>query len=387
MLNEALRKLAIGGSEIGAILGVDPDRDALAVWASKRGNLTPIADRDAPTYMILGRMLEEGVLRIYEHITGRATEYCNDSRLDPTRPYMVWTPDGLCRSERRGVDAKIVRWDQGYKWGETADDIPPRIITQCWWYMAAADYDVWDVCALVGCQDVRIYQIDRDQEAEREMLFRAQEFYRRYLIGNERPPVTRRSDEVDRWLKQAFPRETKPVRAASDTEAFLLDEYSRIRIREDELNTLRETLETRLKLILEDAEGLAWPAGRITYRVTKSGGTDWKKLAEMLLSREVTVKERAALLEQYAKPGTRRLLWDCDASQLPPVLSAAGSAELLQDVARIAEGVVPPEPAQLIELEPAGVNTMGAPMKSVRELLAEMEAGQQFIEDVKERTT
>jgi predicted phage-related endonuclease len=375
MLNEALRKLAIGGSEIGAILGVDPDRDALAVWTSKRGNLAPMADRDKPTYMILGRMLEEGVLRIYEHITGRETDYCNDSRLHPERPWMVWTPDGLCRKERRGVDAKIVRWDQGYKWGETADDIPPRIITQCWWYMAAADYDVWDVAALVGCQDVRIYQIDRDQEAEREMLFRAQEFYRRYLIGNERPPATRRSDEVDRWLKQMFPKDRKPIREASDSEAFLLDEYSRIRIRENELNTLRETLETRLKLVLEDAEGLEWSAGRITYRATKGGGTDWKKLAEMLLSREVTAAERAALLEQYAKPGTRRLLWDCDASQLPPVLSAEASAELLQESPRI-EAHAAPEPAHLIELEPVGANTMVKPMKSVREMLAEFEAGQ-----------
>jgi predicted phage-related endonuclease len=379
MLNEALRKLAIGGSEIGAVLGVDPDTDAFAVWASKRGGLKRIADKDAPLYMVLGRMLEEGVLRIYEHITGRETQYCNDSRMHPERPWMVYTPDGICKHEPRGVDLKVVRWDQRHKWGETADDIPPRVITQCWWYMAALGYEVWDVCALVGGQDVRIYQIDRDPEAEREMLFRAQEFYRRYLIGDERPPIGS-SDAADRWLKQMFPKHRTPLREASETEAFLLDEYSRVRLREEELNAVRERLATRIKLVLGDAAGITWPAGRVTYRASKDSlKTDWKRLANTLML-SATPAERKILIDEFSKvePGSRRFLWDCDASLLPPVLSAAGSAELMEEQARIA-AVMPaheaPAQQQLIELEPASESDKPlAPMKSVREVLAEMEA-------------
>jgi predicted phage-related endonuclease len=318
MLDHNLRKLAIGGSEIGAILGIDPDRDAFAIWAQKRGGLQPMPEEDRPMYMWYGRLLEEGVLRIYQHITGRPTVYCNDSRVDPERPWMVWTPDGLCKNERRGVDAKVVRWDQGYKWGETSDDIPPRIVAQCWWYMAASDYNVWDVVALIGGQDVRIYQIDRDLEAEREMLFRAAEFYRRYLIGDEIPAIGQ-SREAERWLKQMFPRQRTPLRDATSFEELALNEYSNLRIHEARYNVARERAEVRLKMLIADAEGLKWPAGRVTYRATKDGiKTDWEAMAYSLMQ-TMTPEERNTEIARFSatRPGHRRLLWDCDETLLP----------------------------------------------------------------------
>jgi predicted phage-related endonuclease len=318
MLDHNLRKLAIGGSEIGAILGIDPDRDAFAIWAQKKGKLEATPEEDRPMYMWLGRLLEEGVLRIYQHITGRETVYLNDSRVDPERPWMVWTPDGLCKNERRGVDAKVVRWDQSHKWGDTADEIPPRIIAQCWWYMAAADYNVWDVVALIGGQDVRIYQIDRDLEAEREMLFQAAEFYRRYLVGNERPPIGK-SKEAERWLKQMFPKNRAPLRKATGAEAVLLNEYSRARISEALYTVRRERAEIEIKAAIEDAEGLTWPAGHVTYRAAKDGvKTDWEGLAYKLME-ETTLEERTALVAKFSRvtPGSRRFLWKCDELLLP----------------------------------------------------------------------
>jgi hypothetical protein len=58
----------VGGSEVGAILGVDPYRTALQLWLERTGR----AERREPTeVMEAGRYLEDGVLRWYAAKTGR----------------------------------------------------------------------------------------------------------------------------------------------------------------------------------------------------------------------------------------------------------------------------------------------------------------------------
>ncbi|HEY1897564.1 MAG TPA: YqaJ viral recombinase family protein [Terracidiphilus sp.] len=313
MLDHKLRQLAIGGSDIGAILGCDPDRDGFSVWAAKRGGLERLPDAEKPLPMLLGSMLEEGVIKAYSHVTGRAANYDNKTRRHPQRAYMVYTPDALCRHERRGVDAKVVRFDQRHKWGDTLDDIPMRIVAQCWWYMAAMDYDRWDVAALIGGQDLRIYTADRDLEVEREMLYQAEEFHRRYLAGDEVPPIGT-SDEALRWLKQTFPKDREPMLEAAPAEYALLNEYSELRLDQKELGEEVARLEIMIKERIRDAEGIVWPLGRISYRATRDGvETDWKALAQSLM-RLATEKEREVIIREYSspRPGHRRFLWSYD---------------------------------------------------------------------------
>jgi predicted phage-related endonuclease len=308
-----MRSARIGGSDIGAILGCDPARDGFSVWAAKRGGLERVPDAQKPIYMLMGSMLEEGVIKIYSHVTGRPAIYDNVTKRHPTREYMVYTPDALCKHERRGVDAKVVRWDQREKWGETIDEIPMRIVAQCWWYMAAMDYEFWDVAALVGGQDIRVYTVERDAEAEREMLYRAEEFHRRYLAGDEVPPIGV-SDEAERWLKQRFPRNVRPLIEAEPHEYGLLNEYSEMRVEEKDLKEELDRMAIQIKARIADAEGIRWPLGRITYRATKDGiETDWEALARSLM-KLLTDREKEVHIEEYSRPrpGTRRLLWNYD---------------------------------------------------------------------------
>jgi predicted phage-related endonuclease len=310
MLDHEMRRLAIGGSEIGAVLGCDPDRDGFSVWAQKKGGLPRLSDQEVPIEWVMGRMLEEGVLKIYAHKTGRATIYDNKSKQHPDRKYMVYTPDGLCEHERRGVDAKVVRWDQRHKWGDTEAEIPMRIVAQCWWYMAAMEYDQWDVAALIGGQDLRVYTLDRDLDGEKEMLYRAEEFYRRFLVGNEVPPIGVSSD-AERWLKARFPRNTQPMIYAAVDEYDALNEYSELRLQNKDLEKEIKRLELLIKARIADAEGIRWPNGRITYRADKSSiETDWKELGLDLL-KSATPEERELIIKGYSevKPGSRRLLW------------------------------------------------------------------------------
>lgn len=316
-----LRQYGIGGSEVGAIFGVDEMRDEFSLWAEKKGGLP----RPEPGIrMIVGKALEEGVLKLYTYKTGRPVEYYDRTMRHPDRPWMVYTPDALCTTERRGVDAKVVFWDQRRKWGHEADEIPERIQLQCWWYMAGMDYDVWDVAALMGEGEPRVYTIERDREAERVMLARVEQWHRRYIIGDERPAIDA-SDEAARWLQQAFPAHKRPdIQPATADEIDLLEAYAYVRRIEKSLAPQRALLESRLKEAIGGREGIAWDGGKFTWRRTKdSTYTDWESLGTALLFNFMKdEKERAQVLAEYArvKEGFRRIRFDAVEGDDPAAL-------------------------------------------------------------------
>jgi predicted phage-related endonuclease len=314
MIDPNIRKLGIGGSDVAAIFGEDEFKDAFSVWATKKGGL---ARPDKPNIrMVVGKFLEEGVLKLYEYITHRDIEYCDETSQHPERPWMVYTPDALCPAERIGVDAKVVAWDQRRQWGETSEEIPMRVQLQAWWYMAALDYDRWDICALMGEGEPRIYQIERDREAEAAMLARVEEWYVRYILGDERPPMGGNEDAA-RWLKQMYPRHTLDLRHASAEEITMLTEWVSVCVEQRDLKRRRGLLETYLKSAIEDHEGLLWPEGKFTWRKTKDGvRVDWESMALALLQQHVSDDAERERIERFytlPKPGVRRIYCDHDA--------------------------------------------------------------------------
>ena len=154
--------------------------------ASKKGGLPPFDN--PPEHMVVGKLLEPAVLKLYTYLTGRPVNYCDQTYQHPQRRVQIFTPDGLCPTERRGVEAKVVDWHQQRQWGDSADEIPERVRLQCWWYMSALDYPVWDVVALIGGRP-RVYTVERDLVVEAAKLRRIEECYERFLGGHERTPL------------------------------------------------------------------------------------------------------------------------------------------------------------------------------------------------------
>ena len=319
MIDPEKRRLTIGGSEVGAIFNVDENRSAFDVWARKKGGL-----RDEPgeknIRMIVGKALEQGVLSLYTYVTGHEVNYCDQTSIDPIRPWVAYTPDAICRDIPRGVDAKVVFFDQRHKWGETADDIPERVQFQCWWYCAAMKFDSWDVCALIGEGEPRIYTVPRlDDAAEKQMLERAREWHARYLIGDDIPPLGGSTD-ARRWLQRAFPVERAPLKDASDAEQKLMLRYAIIRAAEKALDKESKVVENEIISGVKDHEGIASPYGKFTWKRPKaSRSINWEGVAESLLTAHVKDAEaRATLLDQYTttKENGRRIYFKYDNDEL-----------------------------------------------------------------------
>jgi putative phage-type endonuclease len=133
----AARAEGIGASEIGAILGVDPFKNAYAVWAEKTGKVAPEAENDA---MRRGNRLEPLIL-------SWAEEELNQKIVRPTGTYkhtngiMFANLDAQILAPKRGqdvVEAKSSGIPDG--WGEPgSDQIPERVLAQVTGQMMCSD--------------------------------------------------------------------------------------------------------------------------------------------------------------------------------------------------------------------------------------------------------
>ena len=260
--------------------------------------------------MDVGKLLQPAGAQMEPYPPRRPGHYSRQTHQHPQRRFQIFTPDGLCPTERRGVEAKVVDWHQQRQWGDSADEIPERVRLQCWWYMSALDYPVWDVVALIGGRP-RVYTVERDLVVEAAMLQRVEEWYERFIVGNERPPLTG-SWESNRWLQTTYPTHRRPdIRPATEPEIELLWRYAEARVARQESEELCDTLANEIKAAIKEAEGIEWSEGRFTWRKARdSRVTDWQGLAWAVLVHFMKDNtERDRLVSEYTteKPGFRRI--------------------------------------------------------------------------------
>jgi predicted phage-related endonuclease len=309
------RGLRIGGSEIAAILGEDERKDAFSLWMDKKSG---IAQQLPSIRMRLGLAVQKFIIEIYSEETGNAADWYDERINHPTRAYMASTPDALCREIRRGVDAKNISFDQRNKWGGGPNEIPRSVQLQAWWYMSALDYSSWDIAAFVNTRDLNVYTIERPgARAEAFMLERAEEFYQRFLIGDERPDPGF-SEASTRYMKQLYPRNTAPPRTATTDEIHLLRRYAVTRQAYSVLEKEKDLLENLLRDAVRECDAIeiaradaldGWLA-RFSWKVPtkETPKTDWRELADSLMTC-LTPGEKQKLIAQYTRtePGSRRI--------------------------------------------------------------------------------
>jgi putative phage-type endonuclease len=305
---DELRSKGIGGTDIAAIYGLHPTRDAWTVYAEKTGLLERVVDA-TNARMRWGKLLERAIVVGYSEITTHETEWVDRTMQNPERPWQVWTPDalGVGAASNRGVDAKNVSWDQIGKWGERGtDDTPQHIVAQCQWYLSASGRRAWDVPALFGGNDLRIYTVLPDPEIEAALLEEGDRFWRDNVLPRVAPPMGN-SPAVAEYLKQRFPRNVAAIRQATDEEMALVSEYLPARTDHALLGDRLAALENRIKAAIGDADGFTFQGGKITWTKDRdTTGTDWEAVARELAERAGATAEELDEMRLAHQVVTRR---------------------------------------------------------------------------------
>lgn len=302
----AMRRTGIGGSDIPAILGVDPYRGPWNVFAEKLGIAEPVDNR----FTNWGKRLERAIAGEYEDRNAAELRPGKTTR-HPARAWHLATPDFMCSTSSRhaephwGLEIKNKGFYQSAKWGEDGADettVPEEVRVQCAWGMAVFDLDRWDAATLIGGNDYRQYRLARDLELEGLLVEVGEQFWRDHVLKKEPPPY---DGSECAWAHLAT--RFRPTAKALDAGAEVHELGAAIRAARQLIDAAtegKELHEQRLVAMLIEAGATFTDGGDFRYTVgERKGGPAWKAVAAALAERyKVSPKDLEALAAQHRGP-------------------------------------------------------------------------------------
>lgn len=260
------RRKGIGGSDAGAIVGLNRYKNSFDVYADKLNIIAPPEDNEA---MRQGRDLEEYVAERFCEETGKRVRRKNSIIINTDYPFARANVDRLIVGENAGLECKTanVLSLKRYKNGE----YPSEYYCQCMHYMAVTGADRWYLAVLVFGTEFKIFIIERDEE-DISALMEAERSFWDDNVAKREPPPPQGTENNDRTMSEMFPtadtdREIQLV--GFDKQLARLDE---IKALVKKLESEKKEIEQSIKLEMQDASVADSDKYHITWKnVTKSG--------------------------------------------------------------------------------------------------------------------
>ena len=207
----------LGGSDAAAAVGLSKWQPAYELWLEKTGQLVPKDERpqEVAERLEWGNEMEAAIGRVYSRRTGfkikrRAQEVGVNH---PKHPFLRAHVDYVVVGQRRGMDCKNVGgiyYAQSDEWGEPgSDNVPTHIYLQAMHYMAVLDYELWDIAALVGGNNLQIYTVPRNDAVIKDLVEGEVEFWA--MVQSKTPPPLDYDHPKTLELLQRQHRDVKPV--------------------------------------------------------------------------------------------------------------------------------------------------------------------------------
>ena len=268
----------IGGSDIGAILGLSRFRSPLEVWMEKTGK--EIRKLDSLP-LRFGSFAEEFVASEYARATGFRLIHDESIYIYPEHAFMCAHMDrfvlegGAANSTptpTRILECKTAHPFSSGDWGEIgSDEVPMSYLCQCIWYMAITSINQVDLAVLFGNSDFRIYTITRDLGLENTVLEKASLFWNDYVLKDTPPPAQSEAD-CQTLFSKGDP--NKSLEAQSET----LELAKRVALLNSEISTREEAISSIKQAIMNqmgEAETLTyqgkvlatWKAPKPSFRL------------------------------------------------------------------------------------------------------------------------
>jgi putative phage-type endonuclease len=257
----ALRRQGIGGSDIGAILGLNQYRTPLTVWMEKRGLAKP--QETNPSIEFGNRM--EPVLRRWAEgevnagggdLKVLSSPYLYQHR---TVPIFIANVDGVILDVALGEDALVAgleiktAGEYQAKWWK-GEEIPDSYYAQVQWYMAVTGLHYWVIAALVG-KEFFTRQVPRNEDFITGAMARAAEFWDTYVTPGVMPAPTGAEADLEALI-ELFPGGGS-VEVIEDQEMTeTLAAYQDIQVRIKDQEALKNSLKAKIEARIGDAKVL-----------------------------------------------------------------------------------------------------------------------------------
>lgn len=256
------RSKGIGGSDAGAIMGLNPYKSRWTLWAEKTGMLpSDVPDNEA---MRTGRDLEQYVAERFTEETGLKVKKSSFSFQSKDYPFMLANIDRMVVGENAGLECKTVNAlsHTDFEGG----DIQPSYYAQCAHYMAVTGADHWYIAILKLGKGFYWFRIDRDEEEIKSLIEAEQAFWE--LVKTGTAPAVDSSDSTADTLAFLHKDSDGP---ALDLTAWhsQLDKYEELKGLIADLTKERKAIGNQLKSCMTDTSIAYAENYKITYKCPK----------------------------------------------------------------------------------------------------------------------
>lgn len=185
------RQKFLGGSDIGAILGVSPWKTPVDIYLEKTGQAIAAApDPDKEKLFRRGKRLEPVVLEMLLEERGIETLVRNERYVDAVYPFMACEVDGeaIVEGEHVNLEAKTSHPFARKFWGEEGtDEIDISYTAQALWGMGITGRKRCIFAVLVGSDTLLTFEVKRDDELIAQMRARAVAFWNDHVLAGVPP--------------------------------------------------------------------------------------------------------------------------------------------------------------------------------------------------------
>lgn len=279
-----LREKRIGGSDIGAILGVNKYKSIIDVYIDK----TEGSNFEGNEATFWGHMHESTIMKVFAQKHREFNVF--QAPYSVVDNFLIANLDAVLKDKNTGEHGVLeIKTTNAFNYKDWDGDIVPQYYyAQVQHYLMLTGYKYAYIAVLIGGNKYKDFKIERSEEDIALIREKATEFYKENIL-KQIPPMPDGSDAYMNYLKQkALEIENNEVIEFTDLE----DKAAKIKELSKEINSLKkeqDLLKEEIMLELINNGTQKGVAGKFKFNIQTRKTPDFEAMA----------KENLELMEQY----------------------------------------------------------------------------------------
>jgi putative phage-type endonuclease len=290
------RRKGLGGSDAGAIAGVNPWKKPIHVYLDKRGELPEDEELSEAAYW--GIQLEDMVGKEFKKRNGLWIQKKNALLQHPKHEFMLANLDREVFDKDRGRGGLEIKTASAYLADDwKGDRIPDSYNLQVQHYMAVTGYDYFWMAVLIGGQKYHQIIVERDEELIDLLIETEAKFWEQIKAGE--PPALDGSNASSELLKKLYPEENGKIITIPEADAVddLVAELKQWKSAEKEAREGKKATENQLKAMVGENLGAIAGEHYLEFKTTHRGGYEVQPSSYRSLKIKKAAKAPQAAIE------------------------------------------------------------------------------------------
>lgn len=268
----SLRKNYIGGSDAGAVVGLNPYKSAYALWAEKTGK---VPEFEGNLITEVGSYLEEFVATLFERETGKKVRRKNRMMVNEDYPWACADVDRTVVGENSIVEIKTTNSFPAMRKFKNGE-YPESWYCQMTHYLAVGGYDKAYLAVLIGCREFKIFELERDESEIAALMAEEEKFWK--LVETDTPPAADGAASTSETISTLYPDSNDETVSLVAYEKDL-QQYMALTAQIKELETLKDEMANRVKAFMGESGKGETSCYKVSWTSSERKTFDAKKFA------------------------------------------------------------------------------------------------------------